>query len=174
MVRVDETAHTIIDLQMSALKELCDRVRNGKLATLTIPAAINPIDLSLEAITEIDDDFGKFEEYLDRIQQIDVYYATASLAANDGMVTGVFILTSSNPTALPLKPERSLYINKSQVDRWIIGFYSLADDEMLGYMPYQDFLNNVSTAERYDANRFIIELSQAEMEDLLNAFRIEL
>lgn len=90
-----------------------------------------------------------------------------------GWWPGAFILTSSNPTALPLKPEQSLYTNKTQVDRWIIGFYSLDDDEMLGYMPYQDFLDNVSTADRYDANRFMIELSRAEMEALLNTLRIE-
>lgn len=43
MVRVDETAHTIIDLQMSALKELCDRVRNGKLATPRFPLLSIPL-----------------------------------------------------------------------------------------------------------------------------------
>ena len=61
---------------------------------------------------------------------------------------------------------------EQKVDYWYISF--IVNNKIVGSINYQDFIKNISTKNKYDAEYFIIKLNKDKINELLREYKIEI
>lgn len=163
------------DLETSkmALEKIKENIESNKYETMYIFGAINPIAIGQKETDEINCDPYKFGELLDNLQKMDVYYARAQVyKRKDESSFGVYILTENIPSVLPFKAQILMQKKDIEISDWNIGF--VYDENIQGFIPYQDFLNNIEKDNVYDTEHFIATLNKKQIQKLLEKYKVEL
>jgi len=119
-----------------------------------------------------------FKEFLHEKQVISAYYAKAFYYQHPETKKfhAKFGIDENNPSIFPLKPEVPEWLidrstgKQIEIDNWEIMLFSTTKDEVLGEMPYADFIARLKNAQYYDPKNVLIQgVTLAEMEELLEA-----
>lgn len=142
-------------------------LNNNKYKYMQIFGLINPISLGVNEMQKIDNDVSRFEKYLDELQSRDVYYAAPKVYNTDGKLIGLYSVMPDNPTVLPDKP----YIVLNQIEgieEWYIFF---GEGKII---KFEDLINNIDKNNYYDANHFVAQLSNDEINALVSQYGTEI
>lgn len=158
-VSVQDTQHFInsdIIASADALMNIRDQIQSGKTDVFIILGIINPISLGFAEMNEISEDFDNFEKLLDRLQQMDVYYAAPHVySKGDDYLFGCYAIGEDIPSVVPTKP----YILMSNLD--VKEWYVLMPGNTV--VQFDDFIENVGQKVHYDGNHVIVTLSASDI-----------
>lgn len=162
-----------IEASEAALKNIEENIENGTYQSMYIFGAVNPVALGKKEIENIKGDATKFGILMNSLQVMDVYYAKAKVyQSKDESYFGVYVLTAEIPSVLPEKPKLLMNDNNLKVDDWNIGF--VINEELAGFISYNDFLKNIKKDSEYDSEHFVITLDKNQMKELLSKYKVEL
>lgn len=168
---IDEFIKLDTDTSIMALKEIKKNIET-KGGCMYIFGALNPIAVGKKEIDFIGNNPNKLGELLNRLQNMDVYYAKPTLyTLADNTVMGVYSIVDENPSVLPYKATVP-FDNEITVNKWIIGL--VIDEELAGFIPYDDFIKNVKKFDEYDTEHFIAKINSKEMNKLLAKYKLEI
>ena len=112
---------------------------------------------------KINNNLDNLEEYLNKIQSLDVYYATPRVYRVKEKLIGIYAVGPNIPSVVPTKP----YIVLNQI-KGIEEWYVMMKEGKT--IKYNDLINNAENKEYYDANHIIITLSDNEVDNLLEKY----
>lgn len=149
------------------LEMIKNDLNNNKYKYMQIFGLINPISLGVNEMQKIGNDVSRFEKYLDELQSRDVYYAAPKVYNTGGKLIGLYAVMPDNPTVLPDKP----YIVLNQIEgieEWYIFF---GEGKII---KYEDLINNINKSNYYDANHFVAQVSNDEINTLVSQYGTEI
>ena len=148
------------ELSINAIYDIENKIINREADQFIIFGALNPITLGNKEITEIDGSLENFEILLNRLQQLDVFYANPILyQRKDETLFGVYYVGEEIDTVVPTKPYVPFNI-KEKITSW----YVMIPDKTS--IPYEDFINNINKTNYYDNNHIIVSLTENNIKDL--------
>ena len=169
-VSVDDSQHCITaDMTASAdaLMSIGDKIQNGETDNFIILGISNPISLGPEEIKVIDGDYDNFEKLLDRLQQMDVYYAAPLVYSKaEDHLFGCYAIGEDIPSVVPTKP----YILMSNLD--VKEWYVLMPNNTV--VRYENFIENVSQKVHYDGNHVIVNVSASDIAMFKEKYQTEI
>ena len=149
---------------LGGLKYIRENIESGKTERLQFFGALHPIDLGKKELNIIGEDLDKLGEFLNKMQQLDAYYAAPILyRQEDASVIGVYAITSDTRSIVPLKPSVPVVHNGLQVQEWY-AVLGISEGEQ-ATVRFEDFLNNIDKSNYYDAGHFLLTLSEREMRE---------
>lgn len=152
---------------IKALNDIEQKILNNDTHNFAIFGAINPIFLGKWEIKEINGDLKKLEYLLNRLQQMDAYYANPHLYKRlDGSIFGVYFVGEDILTIVPEKPF-ILFSNVDNVQDWYV---MLQDNTAI---KYDDFIKNVKRENEYDDNHFVVLLNKETNEILKEKYAVD-
>lgn len=155
-IPVGQSASLItVDLQgsINAIRNMEQEIRSSEKKTVSVFGALYPIVLGSEEFDAIGDTLNGFEHLLDRLQQIDAYYAVPRFfRLEGGPVVGMFFLSEDLPVVLPQDPN-PVY----QTLDGISGYYVRIPDQK--DIPYAVFLEHIEKTGRYDATHDLYRMT---------------
>lgn len=152
---------------IKALNDIEQKILNNDTHNFAIFGAINPIFLGKWEIKEINGDLKKLEYLLNRLQQMDAYYANPHLYKRlDGSIFGVYFVGEDILTIVPEKP----FILFSSVDNVQDWYVMLQDNTAI---KYDDFIKNVKRENEYDDNHFVVLLNKETNEILKEKYAVD-
>ena len=97
-------------------------------------------------------------------QSVDAYYAQPQFFRTDEDIVGRYVVTEDCRTIFPLKGQVPLGISDPETgkalkcDRYEVYFYSISQEKMLGYVPFELFIEIIKEqAERFDGANIIFD-----------------
>ena len=143
---------------IQALNTMETQVNTNQTDYFTVFAALNPIYLGKNEFFEIGGDLNDFAELLNRLQQMDVYYVnSACYKRSDDSVFNITFVGVGYDIVFPIKPLKL----DDKINSWYV---MLLDDNAV---KYDDFLNYIKKDRYYDTNALIINLSDEDIENLI-------
>ena len=157
----------------NALKEIEENVDNGTYENMYIFGAINPITLGKKELSKIEGNIEKLGELMHSLQSIDAYYAAPRVyQKKDESIFGMYVLTGKVCSIFPYRAKLFMADTNINVDDWYINF--VVDGNMVGIIPYEDFVKSVKEKEEYDTEHFIVTLNKEQIENLVSQYKVEL
>lgn len=149
------------------LKDMKDILVTKEYSYLQIFGVYHPIAIGKKEIKEIDNNLENFENLLNKLQQLDLYYAAPKLYQTPDKLIAVYAIGTEIASIVPLKPE--IISNKSKdIKDWYV---FLPGNKTI---KYEDFINNVDHDNYYDANHIIICLKEEKIKDLISKYETKL
>lgn len=149
------------------LKDMKDILATKEYPYMQIFGVYHPIAIGSKEIKEIDNNLENFENLLNKLQQLDLYYAAPKLYQTPDKLIAVYAIGTEIPSIVPLKP--GIISNKSKdIKDW---FVFLPGNKAI---KYEDFINNVDHDNYYDANHIIICLKEEKIKDLISKYETKL
>lgn len=145
---------------------------SGKYVTQYLMGVMHPISFGSKEMGAIHSikDLGVF---MHQLQSRDLYYAKPNVYQKDiKSYFGIYVLTEAIPSIVPYEAKLFMADKSLKIDYWYISF--VCEGNMLGAIPYQDFLNYVDKSDIYDAEHFVITLHKEDMENLVDLYKVEL
>ncbi|MBN0919505.1 DUF4299 family protein [[Mycoplasma] gypis] len=137
--------------------------------TVYIYGAKHIVSLGIEEAKKCSKDWKEYENYLHEVQSIDVYYAQPFLTSKNNEIVAFYTLGNEIPSSLPF--QKDFFIDKeNNVSKFKICFFDVEKQEVFGMIAYEEFLKNIDTTKKHDAQRFIIELNIDEMKSLIEKY----
>lgn len=143
-------------------------------------SAMHPLWFEQQDHEEMHDDFGA---WLHNHQKQDVYYAVPRVYQKEDGFFGVYTITSTVDSLLPIKPEAPFGMKDPvsgediQIDTWYAAFYDLEEETFLGQLPYEAFVKEIhlSECERYDAKmRKLPGMRAAHQRELIQQYGVDI
>ena len=161
-----------MEASVGALKQMEENIDAGTYNNMYLFAAKNPISMGKRELAEIGGDLTRLGDFLNRLQQMDVYYAAPkAYQKKDGTIFGIYALTAGVPTVLPRKA--SLFMNDEiKVDEWYV--YLVMAEDQVGTVDFDDFWKTAKVQEYYDAEHEVVQLTAEEMKDILKQWETEI
>lgn len=166
---VDKERFISADIVASAdaLMGIREKIEAGETDRFIILGVTNPISLDLKEMEEISEDFDNFEKLLNRLQQMDVYYANPHVYGRpDQSIFGCYAIGEEIASVVPTKP----YLLMSDLD--VKEWYVLMPESTT--VRYEDFIENVIVRDYYDSNHVIVCLSPEEIKSFREKFLTEI
>lgn len=155
------------EASLHALLEMEQKLETGEMNAIFVFGALNPITLGKEEFKEINGTLEGFESLLDRLQQLDVFYAGPLLyQRSDSSIFGVYFVGEDIQTVVPLNPDLPFH-RRFQVE----SYYVMIPDKKT--VRYEDFINHVKQVGYYDENHIIISLNHDMIEDLVINYSVD-
>ena len=149
------------------LKDMKDILATKEYSYMQIFGVYHPIAIGSKEIKEIDNNLENFENLLNKLQQLDLYYAAPKLYQTPDKLIAVYAIGTEIPSIVPLKP--GIISNKSKdIKDW---FVFLPGNKAI---KYEDFINNVDQDNYYDANHIIVCLKEEKIKDLISKYETKL
>ncbi len=148
---------------IKGLEDLKENIMSDKYKRFEIFGIYNPISIGIKEINEIGTSLDSLEEYLNKIQSLDVYYAAPIVYKINDNLVGIYAISENIPSVVPLKP----YIVLNQIEGISEWYVMLKEGKTV---KYDDFINNIDTSRYYDDNHVIVTLSEKEIDNLLNKY----
>lgn len=149
------------------LKDMKDILATKEYPYMQIFGVYHPIAIGSKEIKEIDNNLENFENLLNKLQQLDLYYAAPKLYQTPDKLIAVYAIGTEIPSIVPLKP--GIISNKSKdIKDW---FVFLPGNKAI---KYEDFINNVDQDNYYDANHIIVCLKEEKIKDLISKYETKL
>lgn len=156
------------EISLECILDIENQIRQKTHEELIIFGALNPISIGDVELEEINSSLEGFESLLDRLQQIDIYYANPILYQRpDKTVFAIYYIGEGIDTVVPNKPNL-LYKIPDKLTNWYV---KLSDNINI---PYEDFINYISKEKYYDANHFIVTLDFNDIEYLSEEYSIDI
>lgn len=148
---------------IAGLEDLQEKISHDEYKRFEIFGVYNPISIGINEIKKINNNLYNLEEYLDKIQSLDVYYATPRVYRVKEKLIGIYAIGPNIPSVVPTKP----YIVLNQI-KGIEEWYVMMKEGKT--IKYNDLINNAKNKEYYDANHIIVTLSDNEIDNLLEKY----
>lgn len=149
------------------LKSIQEKVGEDQYKRFEIFGVYNPISIGFEELKQIDNGLDNFEEYLHKIQSLDVYYAAPSVYEVKGKLIGIYAIGPNIPSVVPTSP----YIVLDQIQGIEEWYVMLAAGKTV---KYEDFINNINSKQYYDSNHIIVLLNDSDINSLVDKYFIEI
>lgn len=126
---------------ISELDEDCDN--------LSIGGALFPITLDNKTIKNFKFNPHLFATFFNDKQQEDIYYASPMFYKNkNGEISGVYVLTTTCYSVFPTNPQVPLGLDIDEENiTWLVSVYSFGQEEVLGQLIYDQFLEKTDLLE---------------------------
>jgi len=160
-----------------------DTKDNGELISpyegeITLYGARWPIVLGEKEKTMLADsaDSTEFKKFLHEKQAIDAYYAKALFYEHNDTkeLCARYVLTEDTVSIFPRNPTVPWWMVDEQtgepikIENWEIGLCSITKNDLIGEIPYDNFIAKLQNVEYYDHGHVLIQgVSLAEMKELL-------
>ena len=146
---------------MNVLKSIKEKLENHEIERFMIIAITHPIFIGLKEIREINQNLNRLEEFLDRLQTIDISYANAHIyKRKDNSLFGSYFIGEDIETIVPIKP--GILINSKEcIEDWYIIF---PEKKILEY----DFFIKHVNYSYYDENHVIVNLTRNDVNELFD------
>ena len=164
---LSELVSLIPDMQAfneTVLENVCGDILSGKKESLTLYSVMFPVVLGVPEAEKFRHDVDAFGRWLHEKQSVDAYYAQPQFFRTEVGVVGRYVVTEDCRTIFPLKGQVPLGIPDPETgkglkcDRYEVYFYSISQEKMLGYVPFETFIEIIKEqAERFDGANIIFE-----------------
>ena len=155
------------EASIAGLKDLQEKIVKDEYKRFEIFGVYNPLSIGFKEIQQINNSLDNLEDYLHKIQALDVYYATPRVYRVNDKLIGIYAIGANIPSVVPTKPY--MVLNQIQgIEEWYV---MLKEGKTV---KYEDFINYISTKEYYDVNHIIITLNNEEIDDLLDKYFAEI
>lgn len=155
------------EISLNAILDIDNKIMVGEVEQFFIFGALNPIALGKNEMNEINRSLEGLEKVLDRLQRLDVYYASSAFyRRNDGSLFGVYFVDENIDMVIPIKPY-VLFSLKEEISSWYVMFPG--DVSLL----YEDFIKNVE-GEYYDNNHVIVSIDYDNMRKLTSLYSVDM
>ncbi len=154
------------EASVSGLENIQEAIVENEYKRLEIFGICNPISIGITEVKMIGNNLDRFEDYLHRIQSLDVYYAVPGVYKVKEKLVGIYAIGSNIASVVPIEPY--VILNQIQgIEEW----YVMSENRTI---KYTDFINNVNKKEYYDANHVIVTLSDDEIAMLLDKYSVSI
>ena len=164
---LSELVSLIPDMQAfneTVLESVCGDILSGKKESLTLYSVMFPVVLGVPEAEKFRHDVDAFGRWLHEKQSVDAYYARPQFFRTEVGVVGRYVVKEDCRTIFPLKGQVPLGISDPETgkglkcDRYEVYFYSISQEKMLGYVPFETFIEIIKEqAERFDGANIIFE-----------------
>lgn len=86
------------------LEDLQEKINENEYSHFEIFGICNPISIGIKEIKEIKNNLDNLANFLNRIQSLDVYYATPRVYKVSKRLVGIYAIGSNIPSVVPTKP----------------------------------------------------------------------
>ena len=168
LYETDEYIEWDEEASVAALEDMMSKTED-EYRCFEIFGIYNPISIGQKELQRIDCNLNNLEDFLHEIQSLDVYYATPSVyrKKDTNELFGIYSIVADVPCVVPNKP----YIILDQIKE-INYCYVMVRKGMT--VTYDDFINNISSKEYYDASHVIALLNDEEIDDLIEQYYVEI
>lgn len=169
---IDEFIEQDKRVSINTLIDFEKQIKNKKMDNTYVFGVMFPVALNKEELKKINKDLDKFGKFMNELQQMDIYYPSPGVyKKEDGKTFSVYVLTENCKSAFPLKPKLFLD-NETKVDEWYVG--TIINGEFAGLIPYNKFIKNIDTSNKFDATHFIVKKTTKELQELLDKYKVEI
>ena len=153
--------HQDLSLCHELLKKIHEKLQSHEFERFIILGIMNPISIGLKEIHEINDSLNHLEEFLDRLQKMDVFYANPTIyKKKDNSLFGGYFIGENIETVIPTKPDR-MFNEKEFIEDWFVFF---PEQKVLNY----DFFIQHVPSTYYDENHRIVNLTRNDVNELFD------
>lgn len=152
---------------VAGLEAISEKLEKDKYNRFEIYGICNPISIGANEIKQIGNRLDLFEEYLHRLQSLDVYYAAPRVYRVQNKLVGIYAIGADIVSVVPTEPY--IVLNQIQgIEEWYV---MLKTGKTI---KYKDFIENVPAKEYYDFNHVIVSLSEQDVDSLIEQYGVEL
>lgn len=152
---------------VAGLEAISEKLEKDKYNRFEIYGICNPISIGANEIKQIGNRLDLFEEYLHRLQSLDVYYAAPRVYRVQNKLVGIYAIGADIVSVVPTEPY--IVLNQIQgVEEW----YAMLKTGKT--IKYKDFIENIPAKEYYDFNHVIVSLSEQDVDSLIEQYGVEL
>ena len=152
---------------VAGLEAISEKLEKDKYNRFEIYGICNPISIGANEIKQIGNRLDLFEEYLHRLQSLDVYYAAPRVYRVQNKLVGIYSIGADIVSVVPTEPY--IVLNQIQgVEEWYV---MLKTGKTI---KYKDFIENIPAKEYYDFNHVIVSLSEQDVDSLIEQYGVEL
>lgn len=156
------------EASLNALLDIEKKINTNETNHFIVFGALNPISLGNKEMKEINRSLEAFENLLNRLQQMDVYYATPSFyQRKNGTIFGIYFVGEEITSVIPLKPSVP-FQSELKPDSFYVSIPGR------NHIPYDDFIANVKQIDNYDNDHIIVELDEASIRQLVEKYNVEI
>ena len=138
---------------VAGLEAISEKLEKDKYNRFEIYGICNPISIGANEIKQIGNRLDLFEEYLHRLQSLDVYYAAPRVYRVQNKLVGIYAIGADIVSVVPTEPY--IVLNQIQgIEEWYV---MLKTGKTI---KYKDFIENIPAKEYYDFNHVIVSLSE--------------
>lgn len=152
---------------VAGLEAISEKLEKDKYNRFEIYGICNPISIGANEIKQIGNRLDLFEEYLHRLQSLDVYYAAPRVYRVQNKLVGIYAIGADIASVVPTEPY--IVLNQIQgIEEWYV---MLKAGKII---KYKDFIENIPAKEYYDFNHVIVSLSEQDVDSLIEQYGVEL
>ena len=152
---------------VAGLEAISEKLEKDKYNRFEIYGICNPISIGANEVKQIGNRLDLFEEYLHRLQSLDVYYAAPRVYRVQNKLVGIYAIGADIASVVPTEPY--IVLNQIQgVEEWYV---MLKTGKTI---KYKDFIENIPAKEYYDFNHVIVTLSEQDVDSLIEQYGVEL
>ena len=152
---------------VAGLEAISEKLEKDKYNRFEIYGICNPISIGANEVKQIGNRLDLFEEYLHRLQSLDVYYAAPRVYRVQNKLVGIYAIGADIVSVVPTEPY--IVLNQIQgVEDWYV---MLKTGKTI---KYKDFIENIPAKEYYDFNHVIVSLSEQDVDSLIEQYGVEL
>lgn len=152
---------------VAGLEAICEELEKDKYNRFEIYGICNPISIGANETKQIGNRLDLFEEYLHRLQSLDVYYATPRVYRVQNKLVGIYAIGADIASVVPTEPY--IVLNQIQgIEEWYV---MLKAGKII---KYKDFIENIPAKEYYDFNHVIVSLSEQDVDSLIEQYGVDL
>lgn len=152
---------------VAGLEAISEKLEKDKYNRFEIYGICNPISIGANEIKQIGNRLDLFEEYLHRLQSLDVYYAAPRVYRVQNKLVGIYAIGADIVSVVPTEPY--IVLNQIQgIEEWYVMLKAGKT------IKYKDFIENIPAKEYYDFNHVIVSLSEQDVDSLIEQYGVEL
>lgn len=152
---------------VAGLEAISEKLEKDKYNRFEIYGICNPISIGANEVKQIGNRLDLFEEYLHRLQSLDVYYATPRVYRVQNKLVGIYAIGADIASVVPTEPY--IVLNQIQgIEEWYVMLKAGKT------IKYKDFIENIPEKEYYDFNHVIVSLSEQDVDSLIEQYGVEL
>lgn len=152
---------------VAGLEAISEKLEKDKYNRFEIYGICNPISIGANEVKQIGNRLDLFEEYLHRLQSLDVYYAAPRVYRVQNKLVGIYAIGADIVSVVPTEPY--IVLNQIQgIEEWYVMLKAGKT------IKYKDFIENIPAKEYYDFNHVIVSLSEQDVDSLIEQYGVEL
>lgn len=153
---------------LNAIHNIDNSIRTKANKSMTIFGVLNPINLGISEMDEINNSLEGLEHFMNHLQQKDVFYATPRFyQRQNGTILGMYFVGEDIVSVVPIHPH-SPFCNIENVDSYYVRIPDNND------ILYENFINHVDKLEDYDNDHIIISLSEDKIYELSSNYTVDI
>ncbi len=156
-----------INTSQYTLSMIAEKAEKGE--NMTIFGVNNPVTLGINEVAEINGSLENFASLMRRLMSADAFYASAKLfQLNDDRIVGVYVVGPDITSIVPETPGVLMMSSDITVSQWYMYFDS---DHIV---KYTDFVSFFEDRLMYDADHFVVTLTEEQIADIDSRYHTEL